>query len=442
MNEPNQHSGDRDPIDQLREDMGVVAGVHIGQAILLFLLAVARYAGRACSAALIGESGVGKTTIATRVTGLLPPEDTRYVTEVTYAALAGGFGWDPAESGGTTRVYDLRRNLIVLDENADIRCQQTMACLRQATSTEWTRRTKMERGQPVTTGLRGPLTLIDCRLATSEIDYQTTNRLLPILVPADPNSLAEIMELTARRPTIAGLRNDRQIQDTSARWRRFIRGLDDELHVVIDYAPQILLDAKRSVGGRITHGPRLLQAVHAVISAVAWLRQRARQRHSLGESGSFIFAKREDYEAAHRILLAGNVLDERPAIPAPALRLLNRWQLLADREGNCPVTAPALFSRIDVTVDRGNMSRQLRPLLDLELVRELPRNCNRQKQYDLTSLALQATTVSLLHTLPAPDSLLITTNEEYDATAAQAAVHLRPNSANRNILQRMELTTQ
>jgi energy-coupling factor transporter ATP-binding protein EcfA2 len=414
--DPSEDSRRRDPIEQLRDDLDVVLGAHTAPGILLFLLSVARYAGRACSAALVGPSGGGKTTVATRVTGLLPPEDTRYVIEVTYAALTAGFGWDSAPNGLDARAYDFRQKLLVVDENADVRDLKTMACLRQATSTEWTRRAKMERGQSVTTALQGPLTLVDCRLSTADVDYQTSNRLVPILLPHDPDALQTIMDRTACRPTLAGRRQVKQIKEISGRWHRFIRGLDNRLDVVIEFADQIQVDVRSSIGGRITHGPRLLTAVHSLISAIAWLRQGAKRRLRPDGGSAVIFATRADYQAARSILLAGNVIDERPAIPAPALHVFRLWQSKAADDGNRPVTAPALYQRIGVSVDRGNMTRHMKPLVALELVRELAgRNGNGQKQYDLTSVGLRASSISLLHTLPTSESIKIENEDAFNA---------------------------
>lgn len=131
-----------------------------------------------------------------------------------------------------------------------------------------------------------------------------------------------------------------------------------------------------------------------------------------------IFASRDDYRIARTVLREGNVLDERPMIPAPSFNVLKRWQASVDANGNRPMTAPALYRLIGVTVDRGNMTRHLAPLIQCEMIRELPaRNCNRQKQYELTPVGLRTSMGNLLDSLPSPESIVIDDEEEFNATA-------------------------
>lgn len=407
----------RDPIGQLMDDLQIILGVHVAQGLLLFLLAVARYARCPCSVALIGPSSVGKTTVATRIAATQPVEDVKCLTHVTHAALAAGLGVTPTYDSAGNRMIDLRQKLLLLDENALVRDGNVLSSLRQVTSTEYTSRTKIERGYPVTTILRGLLTMVDCQLTTSDVDYQTANRMIPILLMDDADTLREIMVLASRRPTLAGRRQQQHIQETSARWRRHLRKLDHDLDVVIDFADQIQIDVGGSAGGRLTHGPRWLNAVHAVISAVAWLRQESKPRKKMEGSSSMILASRDDYRIARTVLREGHVLDERPLVPAPSFHVLKCWQAVAAADGNRPMSAPALYRRIAVAVDRGNMTRHLAPLILCELIRELPvRNCNRQKQYELTPIGLRTSTGSLLDSLPSPESILIDNEEVLNAT--------------------------
>lgn len=408
-----------DPLGQLNDHLCLLTGPHLKEATLLFALGVARYAGLACSAALTGASGVGKTFLANTITDLMPSDDVENVIDVTYAVIAAGFKWGATRGRDGTAVVDVRRKLLLLDENSELRKADTrvLSALRQSTSTKLTTRMKIVNGQPERYQLLGPLSLLDCRLNTAEIDYQTANRMTPIGMIDSPDALDEILRLTANKPTAHGRRLARRRQEISAQWRSFLGSLHP-LEVVIDFADQLLISVPGG-GGRITHGPRILSAVHGVISAVAWLRQHQKHRHpDPGGSGQVIFATRADYRLAREILCRANVLDERPNLPAPALNLLSRWQPLAETTGNEPVTAAGLFSRVGIHVHRGNITRHLRVLIDLELASELASlNMNRQKQYELTPMGRTAMTVNLLHTLPAADTIEIPEEANFNAFA-------------------------
>ena len=173
------------------------------------------------------------------------------------------------------------------------------------------------------------------------------------------------------------------------------------------------------MAGRVTHGPRLLTAVHSLISTVAWLRQGHKRRHQdpCGD-GEIIFATRQDYRLAHSILSEAHILDESPLLSGPALNVLRKWQMLAEQNGNETTSAPTLYGKIGIHVDRGNMTRHLRELRESELAVELPqRNDNRQKMYKLTPHGEFATTTRLLDALPVPDALEIENEAEFNENA-------------------------
>ncbi len=154
-----------------------------------------------------------------------------------------------------------------------------------------------------------------------------------------------------------------------------------------------------------------------MISAVAWLRQESKPRKKMDGAPFMILASRDDYRIARSVLREGHVLDERPLVPAPSFHVLKCWQAVAATDGNRPMSAPALYRRIGVAVDRGNMTRHIAPLIECEVIRELAaRNSNRQKQYELTPIGLRASTGSLLDSLPSPESILIDGEEDSNAT--------------------------
>jgi len=291
--------------------------------------------------------------------------------------------------------------------------RRTMACLQQAMSAAETSTTKCGKDGPETTTILGPTTVCDCRLDTASVDYQTSNRMLQVSLRTDEDAVESIASLTATRPTAAGRRSACRTNELARGWRRFLASLDHELPVIIDYADQLRIATARKGAGHITHGARILSAVHAIVSAVAWLRQgmRTRQPDPAGD-GDVINATRDDYGTARQILCDARVLAERPHMPGPSFEVLKLWQGYAEVAGNPPVTAPSLYKQIGIVVDRGNQSRHLRPLIEAELVMELPgRNQNRQKQYQLTPPGLRSPTISLMDTLPPPDQIEIDEEE-------------------------------
>ena len=56
-----------DPITQLKQDLEICVGVHGPEALLLLLVCLGRYAGAACSASVISQSCIGKTTLISRI---------------------------------------------------------------------------------------------------------------------------------------------------------------------------------------------------------------------------------------------------------------------------------------------------------------------------------------------------------------------------------------
>ena len=409
-----------DPITQLKQDLEICVGVHGPEALLLLLVCLCRYAGAACSAAVISPSCIGKTTLISRIVKFLPPEDYESLIEITYAALTSGGLWPSQVLRDGTHLVDLRDKLIVLDERADIGSggRSVLAALRQATSAEETTRVKMENGVPARYRLLGPVSLIDCRLSTNDRDYQTANRMLPIALDDSTETLEALVRLTANKPTLKGRRMAQQRRDICTGWQSHLRSLA-RLGVVIDYADQLVLKIGRGVAGRVTHGPRLLTAVHSLISTVAWLRQGHKRRHQdpCGD-GEIIFATRLDYRLAHSILSEAHILDESPLLSGPALNVLRKWQNLAEQNGNETTSAPTLYGKIGILVDRGNITRHLRELRESELAVELPqRNDNRQKMYKLTPHGECATTTRLLDALPVPDALEIENEAEFNANA-------------------------
>lgn len=410
-----------DPIAVLSNDLAKLTGPHHAEARVLFLLGVSRYCGVACSTALVGPSGAGKTTLANTVCDLMPHDDVESVIDISYAAITSGLKWPAMHGRDGTVTADFRDKLLLIDENTEIRNadKRVLSALRQATSTGSTTRFKMVKGQAQRFTLLGPISLIDCRLNTAEVDYQTANRLTALQMRADEDALNEILKLSAQRSTSAGRKRAIENKQTAASWRWFLRSLD-RLEVVVEFADQLLV-AIQSRGGRITHGPRILTAVIGVISAVAWLRQNRKRRHAdQGASENLIYATRRDYSLALSIMQSASILDERPNIPGPAFELLRRWRDLVGGRGNAPLTAPRLYDVTDLHVDRGNMTRHLRGLIGLELVRECPgRNANRQKLYELTPFGLRAATTNLIHTLPKADAIKITDEEDFNACAEE-----------------------
>ena len=92
--------------------------------------------------------------------------------------------------------------------------------------------------------------------------------------------------------------------------------------------------------------------------------------------------------------------------------------MLTAQNGNEAVSAPTLYGKIAIHVDRGNMTRHLNELRGSELAVELPeRNDNRQKMYKLTPHGECATTTRLLDALPVPDALEIENEAEFNANA-------------------------
>ena len=420
VQEANPHTISANPIQQLDDHLNMAGlGPQLGQARLLMTLGLGRYAGSPCSAALIGASGVGKTTLATAVKDMYPPEDVECLTDLTFAAMASGFRWGYTVDTEGVRIVDMSLKLLALDENTDSRPCKTelMGWLRQSTSAEETSRSKSGKGENITIRMLGPLSLWDCRLDSAAVDYQTANRMIPIRMNDSPDALQGIMALAAERPSSAGRRRAEQRRQISRAWRNHVRGLDQNLSVQIEFSEQLIFNLPGRRAAAITHGPRILTAVHTVISVVAWLRQQTRRRHPAEDGkGHIIYAIRDDYSVARRILLDGGVMDERPCIPAPSLELLRRWQSRAESGANQPLTAPALYHQVRLVVDRGNMTRHLSPLIEMELVRELPgRNSNRQKLFQLTDLGMGASTVGLLHLLPSPEALTIPECAERDA---------------------------
>jgi hypothetical protein len=411
------------PIQQLETHLGVMGlGPQLEQARLLALLGMGRYAMSPCSAALISPSGVGKTTLSTLVKSLYPDEDVECLTDLTFASMANGFRWGYTVDREGVRIVDMRRKLLSLDETADSRsCEmKVMGWLRQSTSAEETSRSKAGKDGNVIVRMLGPISVWDCRLDSAVVDYQTANRMIPIRLNDSHDALQAILALTAERPSSAGRKRAEKRRQISRAWRQHIRELDHNLSVQIEFSGQLMFTLPGRRAAAITHGPRILSAVHSVISTVAWLRQRSRPRLLDSDgAGQTIYAYRDDYSIARRILLEGGVLDERPCIPAPSLDLLRRWQALAEAGANQPITAPALYHQARISVDRGNMTRHLSPLLEMELARELPaRNSNRQKLFQLTDHGLGASTTGLLNLLPTPESLTMpecVEREEEDA---------------------------
>lgn len=395
-----------DPIAQLEEDLTQTGqGPHLAEARLAFVLGAARYAGFCCSINFFGASSLGKTTLVSSVSNWFPPEDVVSLVGVTYAAMTCGFGWDRVTNGNSTTI-DLRTKLIVMDEQPSAGADRQLdAALRQATSASVTTRVKMEKGQPVQINLLGPTTVWHCRLDSAFGDYQSSNRMLPIELRNDPKTLGAIVQLAGEEPTSRGRMRRNHRQHIALGWQRHLRSLDSNLAVVIDFANQIHF--RPFANQQTPHAPRLIRAVHAAISGVAWLRQAHHAHHpNPGGEGTFIHATVDDYRIAHRLLLEANILDERPHVPAPAMDLLRRWQSLAGSTGNEPVTAPGLYNAVGRCADRGNMTRHIQPLITVEMARELPgRNANRQKLFQLTELGLHSPTVGLLHTLPSPDQI-------------------------------------
>ena len=114
----------------------------------------------------------------------------------------------------------------------------------------------------------GPISLWDCRLDSAAVDYQTANRMIPIRMNDSPDALQGILALTAERPSSAGRRRAEQRRQISRAWRNHVRGLDQNLSVQIEFSEQLIFNLPGRRAAAITHGPRILTAVHTVRGSI------------------------------------------------------------------------------------------------------------------------------------------------------------------------------